>query len=830
MKTRFLPLLAFLWAMLFISAFAATMAFAVEGDTSPVATDANGDVYDSATTTPPTAPVHLNARTTASFSDFFPDAGDGTQPIVSLMAQTTSSTFYDVLSFAEQYEGWPYIWGGRDPSQGGFDCAGLVMYTYNQVCGTDLDVQNTNASRLYNWYCTPIDAADAQPGDLVFFQGTYGDDPDYISHVGIYCGGGIMFDAGDPIGYDSIYDIENQVTGTTATPVFGRLVSMSDTTKAAFHDLAPGVYTISSALDSDLVLDITGASTDDGAALQLYTANGTDAQKFDVEYLGNSFYSITSVNSGKALDVAGAGKEDGTRVWQYAANGTAAQQWLIKSTGDGYYQLVSRCDSLLLDVRNASISPGTILQMHAYNGNDAQKFKFNQATVTQSIADGVYSISSALDDDLVLDIASASSADGATVQLYQSNGTDAQKFSTTYLGGGYYAIASLRSGKCLDVVGGSDAEGTRVQQYTANGSAAQQWLVRDEGDGYFSFVSACSQLNLDVTAGVAQSGTVLQTYPYNGSAAQKFKLTSVVASTPIEDGTYTIVSGIDSGLALDNSGTSSDTAMGINLWSTAGDGVQGFTLTQDSDGYYTVIDSDTGNALDVADAGTADGTAVREWTPNGTAAQQWYIEDAGDGYYRLISRCNWLALDVIGGVDDNGAGLQVFHLNGTSAQEFKLVDSSTPAPSTQDVANGTYTIASVLDPNLVLDISSASTSDGVRLQLYTANRTDAQRYTVAYLADGRYSISPSCSGKMLDAAGAGYKKGTIVWQYTPNATTAQQWYLEPTSTDGEYTIVSACNNLCLDVPAADAYIGTGLQLYLPNGTAAQRFTLSLATS
>ena len=130
-------------------------------------------------------------------------------------------TFADILYEATKYEGLPYVWGGRYPSQGGFDCAGLCMYVFNQVCGTNFDLVNTNAAMLYTSHCTPVSESEAQPGDLVFFKGTY-EHINYISHVGIYCGNGVMFNAGDPIGYGYVHDVIN-MNGAPAEVLYGRV-------------------------------------------------------------------------------------------------------------------------------------------------------------------------------------------------------------------------------------------------------------------------------------------------------------------------------------------------------------------------------------------------------------------------------------------------------------------------------------------------------------------------------------------------------------------------------------------------------------------------------
>jgi hypothetical protein len=136
----------------------------------------------------------------------------------------TSNRAMALIEKAEQYEGWKYVWGGRDPSQGGFDCAGLVMYCANHVWGAGLDLWNTNAERLFNNHCKVISAAEAQPGDFVFYRGTYGTNVNRISHVVIYCGHGIMYGAGDPIGYQPVNVIKN-ILHQYATPIYARFIS-----------------------------------------------------------------------------------------------------------------------------------------------------------------------------------------------------------------------------------------------------------------------------------------------------------------------------------------------------------------------------------------------------------------------------------------------------------------------------------------------------------------------------------------------------------------------------------------------------------------------------
>ncbi len=109
-------------------------------------------------------------------------------------------SFAAMLAEAEKYIGHPYVWGGSSPSTG-FDCSGFVSWVVNNS-GTG-SVGRQTAQGLYN-LCAPVAKADLQPGDLVFFTGTYST-ASPVTHVGIYVGGGRMIHCGDPIGYADIF-------------------------------------------------------------------------------------------------------------------------------------------------------------------------------------------------------------------------------------------------------------------------------------------------------------------------------------------------------------------------------------------------------------------------------------------------------------------------------------------------------------------------------------------------------------------------------------------------------------------------------------------------
>ena len=107
--------------------------------------------------------------------------------------------FARMITEAEKYLGYPYVWGGASPSTS-FDCSGFVSWVINH-CGNGWNYGRLTADGLKG-ICAIIPRSEAKPGDLIFFQGTY--NTSGASHVGIYVGNGMMIHCGNPIQYASI--------------------------------------------------------------------------------------------------------------------------------------------------------------------------------------------------------------------------------------------------------------------------------------------------------------------------------------------------------------------------------------------------------------------------------------------------------------------------------------------------------------------------------------------------------------------------------------------------------------------------------------------------
>ncbi len=111
-------------------------------------------------------------------------------------------SFAALMEEATKYIGYPYVWGGASPETS-FDCSGFVSYVF-----TTSGVYNTGrlGAKGLRSLCRNVQDDQAQPGDIVFFEGTMGADVAGITHCGIYVGNGMMLHCGNPIGYADLSD------------------------------------------------------------------------------------------------------------------------------------------------------------------------------------------------------------------------------------------------------------------------------------------------------------------------------------------------------------------------------------------------------------------------------------------------------------------------------------------------------------------------------------------------------------------------------------------------------------------------------------------------
>ncbi len=565
--------------------------------------------------------------------------------------------------------------------------------------------------------------------------------------------------------------------------------------------LADGTYLISSSLNRFKVLDVASGSSSNGARIQLYNSNMTAAQKYTFAYdEASGFYKITNAGSGKVLDAADGKVSKGVKVQQWESNNTLAQRWQIEASGDGIVIRSAIDPAYVFDATNGSSSNGTGIQLWESNGSNAQKFYAISTSISveggKTVDDGVYTVSLKGASGKVLDVADGSTSNGANVQVWDSNGTAAQKFRFECGSDGFYTITNLKSGKALDDADANLVPGTNVQQYSSNKTDAQKWAVRANSDGSYSLICKANGLTLDASG--TSKGSNVQLWTADQGRNQSFDLSSAKADRTVADGTYLVSSAIDRLKALDVAGGSKSNGARIQIYESNMTAAQSFKFVYDeATGYYTITNTGSGKALDATDGKVSNGVKIQQWEPNGTLAQCWEVAADGEGYRIRSAVDPGKVFDVANGSSQNSTGIQLWDANGTNAQKFYLVSSEH-----EDVAqcddlglNDWYEIVPAGSSSVCLDVSSASKADGAQIQLYKNNQTIAQLFKLQY-SDGYYRIISLNSNKAIELKNGSIIPGVKAEQSSVKESGAQQFRID-VNEDGSYTFTCAANALRL---------------------------------
>lgn len=592
--------------------------------------------------------------------------------------------------------------------------------------------------------------------------------------------------------------------------------------------ISDGVYEIKSAI-ADKMVDVADGKTKNKTNVQLYTSNSTASQKWQVKEVGNDYYEITTLlDTDKALDVDDAGKKSGTNVQIYKKNGTNAQKWRLKYAGDGYYYIISKCNDLYLDVDGASSKNGTNIQMYKGNKTKAQKFKFIEVLEgTKTIEDGLYKISSMLDEGKTINIKNSSTKNSTATELRDMSDNWSNIWRIKYLNNGYYSIISyLDETKVLDVDNANSANFTKVQIYQSNNSKAQKWIIKDLGDGSYSIVSGVDHKYIDINNGEAKNGNKVQIYQGNSSKAQKFKFTKVEEQV-LTDGYYTLNSALDETKVVSVNSEIAQNGVNVNLKTDANLNSQKWYIKYLGDGYYSLTSglSDV-MVMDVDNNGKTDGTNVWLYQNNDSVAQKWYIKAAGDGYYYLIAKNSGLYLDVANDNAADGTNIQIYTSDESKAQKFKL-NSTTKNENdviTQNYEEGYYTIISKLDENKAIDIVNGEKANGTNVWLYQNNNTVAQIWHLNKLENGYYSVTSSMNPEIALTVD---KDNVEIAKYTGADT--QKWAIKDLGNGYAY-FVSKANGLNLNIAGGKNANGTNVEVAESSAKDSQMFKLVKNTS
>lgn len=277
--------------------------------------------------------------------------------------------------------------------------------------------------------------------------------------------------------------------------------------------LDEGCYSICSD-STGKYLDVTGGSYADEAPLQVYTGNGTLAQKFWARKDAQGYYFFQCANSAKYLSA----RESDGAILQISDNEADEAKWSIEICFGKGIELKNKKTGKVLSI---SGSGGSVVCVDE-NGSAAQGWTIASVPL---ISDGFYEFAPMHATEQRLDVANGSRSNGANVQIYASNGTLSQRMWVRGVGDGWYSLTACCSAYPLDVYSCSDADGANVQQWQWNGSNAQKWRF-EMGESGIKIVSACGNKVLEVSDGATANGANVQLWSYTGRAAQSWRALS----------------------------------------------------------------------------------------------------------------------------------------------------------------------------------------------------------------------------------------------------------------------------------------------------------------
>ncbi|RGJ42618.1 hypothetical protein DXD61_10320 [Eubacterium sp. TM06-47] len=477
----------------------------------------------------------------------------------------------------------------------------------------------------------------------------------------------------------------------------GKLMVSFDIIK---DEMSNGTYEIISSLNSNKVLDIKDGSKASGAHAQIYSWNGTQAQRFEIHKNQNGYYTIKNTGSNLYVGISTnwntmgnynsliQGVNASSKAAQFIFTRNSNGQWIISSAWDSRY---------VFDLNGANLDNGNKVQIYTQNGSSAQAWKLLKVSNSReeiddlaqknknTLAEGTYTINSTLNTSYVLDVNGGSKVNFGNIQLYQSNGTLAQGWKVSHDSKGYVTFINIGSGKAIDVKDGSAYNGQNISQYTSNNTYAQKWIVVQEGNGFKIISALNTSYVLDLNSALVKNYQNIQAYKSNDTLAQRWyfskyespreKLNNMAKeyNADITEATYVISNYVNPNYVLDIKDGSKANRGNLQIYKSNNTNAQKWQLKKDSVGYITFINVGSNKALDVSNATVRNGSNIWQYESNGTYAQKWIAKKNTDGSLTFVSAldANYV-LDINAGKVINWQNIQLYKSNGTNAQKFKL--------------------------------------------------------------------------------------------------------------------------------------------------------------
>ncbi len=576
-----------------------------------------------------------------------------------------------------------------------------------------------------------------------------------------------------------------------------------------------GVYSVSLGSDGSVALGVSGSATGDGGNVQATASAGLASQKFRFTLKEDGFYEVRNLNSGKVLDVDHGNIVPGTNILQWSDYASDNQRWAVQRC-EGGYRLVCKANGLALTL-GASAGPGSNAFASTVADGRGQVFSLEPAALERVVSDGEYVVSSQVDPMQVLDIAGASTANCARLEVYESHMADNQIFRFERDDDtGFYKVTCVGSGKVLDNDNRNVSNGAAVLQYDSTGALNQRWIVQREGSGLSIRSAIDPSYCIDLAGGGASNCTKAEMYRYNGGANQRFSLvsTNIAPVSESEDfgfeGWYEISPVADSSLCVDIFNASSDNGAKSLLYNKNSNLNQLFKLEYQN-GFYRLISASSGKALELKDGSVIPGVPAQQGAISDSMSQKWKITKNQDGSYSFACAANGLML----GSAEVDSNVSLSGRDGGAGENISFFLTK----RTDLLKEGVFKIAYGKDQGKVVDIDNASRADGANALIYSSNSNLNQKWKVKLVSgmENTYTFESLCSGKYLSVSGS-----NVVQSSFSDGSGEQMW--TPVDIDaGAVVLQNIATGKVLDVKGGSNSNGTNVQVYERNNSTAQKF-------
>ena len=576
-----------------------------------------------------------------------------------------------------------------------------------------------------------------------------------------------------------------------------------------------GVYSVSLGSDGSVALGVSGSATGDGGNVQATASAGLASQKFRFTLKEDGFYEVRNLNSGKVLDVDHGNIVPGTNILQWSDYASDNQRWAVQRC-EGGYRLVCKANGLALTL-GASAGPGSNAFASTVADGRGQVFSLEPAALKRVVSDGEYVVSSQVDPMQVLDIAGASTANCARLEVYESHMADNQIFRFERDDDtGFYKVTCVGSGKVLDNDNRNVSNGAAVLQYDSTGALNQRWIVQREGSGLSIRSAIDPSYCIDLAGGGASNCTKAEMYRYNGGANQRFSLvsTNIAPVSESEDfgfeGWYEISPVADSSLCVDIFNASSDNGAKSLLYNKNSNLNQLFKLEYQN-GFYRLISASSGKALELKDGSVIPGVPAQQRAISDSMSQKWKITKNQDGSYSFACAANGLML----GSAEVDSNVSLSGRDGGAGENISFFLTK----RTDLLKEGVFKIAYGKDQGKVVDIDNASRADGANALIYSSNSNLNQKWKVKLVSgmENTYTFESLCSGKYLSVSGS-----NVVQSSFSDGSGEQMW--TPVDIDaGAVVLQNIATGKVLDVKGGSNSNGTNVQVYERNNSTAQKF-------